>query len=74
MIRILLKDYNPIHISETAVIHQFHFFIPNLLNFQNSFEAAVKLLDESTIRYIPFRVARNTDYILKEITNNELES
>jgi DNA ligase 4 len=73
MVRILLKDYSPVRILETAVMHQFHFLLFNLLNFQNSFEAAVKLLDESIICYMPFRVARDAYNILREIANSELE-
>jgi DNA ligase 4 len=61
-------------IPETAVMYQFHFLLPNLLNFQNSFEAAVKLLNESTIYYMPFRVARNTDNISREIADRKLKS
>jgi DNA ligase 4 len=62
-----------VRIPETAIIHQFHFFLSDLLSFQNSFETAVKLLDESTIRYISFRVARNADNISREIANRELK-
>ena len=74
MIRILLKDYSPVRIPETAMMHQFHFLLPDLLSFQNSFEAAVKLLDEPTIRCMPFRVARDADNISREIADSELES
>jgi DNA ligase-4 len=73
MVRMLLKDYSPMRILETVVIHQFHFLLPDLLSFQNSFEAAVKLLDEPTIRYMSFRVARDTDNISREIADSELE-
>jgi hypothetical protein len=73
MVRILLKDYNPVRISETAIMHQFYFFLSNFLNFQNSFKAAVKLLDESTIRYMPFRVAKDADNISRKITNREFK-
>jgi DNA ligase 4 len=52
MVRMLLKDYNPVRISETAVMYQFHFFLSDLLNFQNSFEAAVKFLNELIIRCV----------------------
>jgi DNA ligase-4 len=73
MVRMLLKDYSPVRIPETAVMHQFHFLLPDLLSFQNSFEAAVKLLDEPTIRCMPFRVAREADNISREIADSELE-
>ena len=73
MIYILLKDYSPMRIPKMTVIHQFHFLLSDLLSFQNSFEIVVKLLDESIIRYILFRVARDADNISREITDNELE-
>src|SRR5450755_2557861 len=38
MVRMLLKDYSPVRIPETAVMHQFHFLLPDLLSFQNSFK------------------------------------
>jgi DNA ligase-4 len=47
--------------------------LPDLLSFQNSFEAAVKLPDEPTIRCIPFRVARDADNISRKIADRELE-
>jgi hypothetical protein len=73
MIRMLLKDYNPVRISEMIVMNQFHFFLPDFLNFQNSFEVVVKLLNESIIRYIFFRMARDTDNIFREIADSEFE-
>ncbi|KAH8800850.1 hypothetical protein F5884DRAFT_838055 [Xylogone sp. PMI_703] len=44
----------------------------SLLTLQNSFEAAVKLLDEPTIDSIPFQVASDAEGALTEIANNEL--
>jgi DNA ligase 4 len=74
IVRILLKDYSPVHIPETAVMRQFHFLLPNFLNFQNSFETAVKLLDEPIIRCIPFRMARDADNISRKIADSKFES
>ena len=58
---------------ETLTIYHFHVLLPDLLNFQNSFEAAVKLLDEPTIRDIPIQETRDIKNTLKEITNRKLK-
>jgi DNA ligase 4 len=55
MVRMLSKNYSPVCVPESLAIHQFHFLLPDLLKFQNSFEAAVKLLDEKTICCMPFQ-------------------
>jgi DNA ligase 4 len=47
--------------------------LSNLLTFQNSFEAAVELIDKPMISCIPFQVARDTEVVLREIANNELK-
>jgi DNA ligase 4 len=46
MVRMLLKDYGPVHIPETLAMQQFHFLLPDLLTFQNSFDTAVKFLQD----------------------------
>src|SRR6266536_2779246 len=69
----ILKNYSPIRVPETLAMHQFHFLLPDLLIFQNSFEAAVKLLHEPTIRCMPFKVARDADDAPREITDSELK-
>jgi DNA ligase 4 len=58
IVRMLSKNYSPVCVPESLAMHQFHFLLPDLLKFQNSFEAAVKLLDEPTICCIPFRAKR----------------
>jgi DNA ligase 4 len=54
MVRTIIKNYNSVRISETLTIYQFHFLLLNFLNFQNSFEIAVKFLNKSIIRCISF--------------------
>ncbi len=54
-------------------MRQFHFLLPDLLSLQNSFEAAVNLLNEPTIRSMPFRVARDTNNISRKITATEVK-
>ena len=48
MVSILLKDYSPVHVLKTLAMQQFYFLLPNLLRFQSSLKAAVKLLSEPT--------------------------
>ncbi|KAH8800779.1 hypothetical protein F5884DRAFT_713747 [Xylogone sp. PMI_703] len=72
IVRMLSKNYSPVCVPEPLAMHQFHFLLPSLLTFQNSFEAAVKLLDEPTIGSIPFQVASDAGGALTEIANNEL--
>jgi DNA ligase-4 len=73
MVRMLLKNYSPIHIPEILAMRQFHFLLPDLLSFQSSLEAAVKLLDEPTIRCMPYRVAKDAEGPLREIADSELK-
>ncbi len=67
MIYILFKNYRPVRISEILAMRQFHFLLSNFLRLQNSFEAAVNLLNEPIIRYISFRMTKDADDILREI-------
>jgi DNA ligase-4 len=71
MIRILLKNDSLVYISEISAILQFHFFLFNLLSFQNSLGAAVKLLDKLIIPCILYRIAKGAESLLKEIANSE---
>ena len=73
MVRMLLKNYSPVHVPETLAMQQFHFLLPHLLGFQNSFEAVVKLLHKPTICCMPYRVAKDAEGPLKEIADSELE-
>ena len=49
MVSILLKDYSPVHVLETLAMQQFYFLLPDLLRFQSSLKAAVKLFSEPTV-------------------------
>ena len=53
MMRMLLKTYSPVKIPETVAMHRFHFLLPDLLALQNTFEAAMKLLQCLTIKHMP---------------------
>ncbi|KAH8800802.1 hypothetical protein F5884DRAFT_626186, partial [Xylogone sp. PMI_703] len=71
MVRMLSKNYSPVCVPELLAMRHFHFLLPSLLTFQNSFEAAVKLLDEPTIGSIPFQVASDAEGALTEIASDD---
>ena len=50
----------------------FHFFLPDLLAFQTSFEAAVKMLQRPAIKWMPPRVAKDVEGRLRQSAVNEL--
>ncbi|KAI6807932.1 DNA ligase/mRNA capping enzyme [Hortaea werneckii] len=52
-VRILLKDLAPVTVDEKAVLRSFHFLLPDLLRFQNNYDAALLLLHEQQLRTIP---------------------
>jgi DNA ligase 4 len=72
VVRMLLKLYSPVCIPEKLAIQQFHFLLPSLLDFQNSFEAAVKLLQGNPINQIPTQVAKEDEVQLREIAISRL--
>ncbi|KAH7010556.1 hypothetical protein EDB80DRAFT_573839, partial [Ilyonectria destructans] len=70
---IILKNYSPACILETLVISRFYFLLPDLLYFQNSFPAAIGLLNSPNIRHIPIQPAVNIYNKLKAVASRELE-
>ncbi len=66
MVRMLLKNYSPVTIPDSLAMAKFHFLLPELLTFQNSFPAAVRLLGGSNIRHVPIQPARDTYDELRE--------
>jgi DNA ligase 4 len=67
LVRMLLKNYSPIHVPEKIVMQHFHFLLPDLLGIQDSFEAVVELLCEPTIARFLARVAEDTERLLREL-------
>ncbi|RMY58337.1 hypothetical protein D0865_02663 [Hortaea werneckii] len=61
LIRILLKDLAPVTVDEKAVLRGFHFLLPDLLRFQNNYEAALHLLHEPQFRSIPPQPDRRSE-------------
>jgi DNA ligase-4 len=53
MVRMIMKTYSPVQIPETLAMQKFHFLLPDALGFQNSFEAAVRILSGVSIRRMP---------------------
>ncbi|RMY59342.1 hypothetical protein D0865_02128 [Hortaea werneckii] len=60
-VRILLKDLAPVTVDEKAVLRGFHFLLPDLLRFQNNYEAALHLLHEPQFRSIPPQPDRRSE-------------
>ncbi|GAB1726786.1 hypothetical protein NU195Hw_g6390t1 [Hortaea werneckii] len=60
-VRILLKDLAPVTVDEKAVLRSFHFLLPDLLRFQNNYEAALLLLREPQLRSIPSQPDRRSE-------------
>lgn len=52
-VRLILREYPTISLDETLVFRQYHFLLPDLLKFQNEFDAAFQLLRGDLIRYPP---------------------
>jgi DNA ligase-4 len=42
--RLILKDFSPVVLDEYLVLNAYHFLLPSLLKFQDSFSAAIDLL------------------------------
>ncbi|KAF1986569.1 hypothetical protein K402DRAFT_454217 [Aulographum hederae CBS 113979] len=43
-VRLMLKDFAPVVLDPNLVLSRFHFLLPDLLRFQNSFDEAISLL------------------------------
>jgi DNA ligase-4 len=51
LVRLLLREYCTLQLHEDFVFRQYHFLLPDLLHFQNDFDAAFKLLRGELSRY-----------------------
>jgi DNA ligase-4 len=49
--RLILKNFSPVVLDEYLVLNEYHFLLPGLLKFQNSFTAAVELLRGQFVDY-----------------------
>ena len=62
----VLNTYSPAQVLEALAMRRFHFLLPDILRFQNSFKTAVQLLQSPTIRLMPTRVASDVEELLKQ--------
>ncbi|KAK5119847.1 hypothetical protein LTR85_007173 [Meristemomyces frigidus] len=53
LVRLILKNLAPVLVDEKLIIRSFHFLLPDLLRFQNDFEAALTLLKGPLLRGYP---------------------
>ena len=51
--RMILKSYSPVVMPMVFVLRRFHFLLPRLLLFQDSFDAALSMLASEPIRHFP---------------------
>lgn len=51
--RMILKSYYPVVVPATLALRSFHFLLPHLLLFQDSFDAALHMLASEPIRHFP---------------------
>lgn len=51
--RMILKSYDPVVLPENLVFGSFHFLLPHLLLFQDSFDTALSTLSSEPIRHFP---------------------
>ncbi|KAE8348764.1 hypothetical protein BDV28DRAFT_164085 [Aspergillus coremiiformis] len=51
--RMILKCYSPVILPQTLILRSFHFLLPHLLLFQDSFEATLNMLASEPISHFP---------------------
>jgi len=56
--RMILKSYGPVTLPEKYTLERFHFLLPQLLQFQNTFEGALEMLDSEPMNHFPPRPDR----------------
>jgi DNA ligase-4 len=64
--RLILKDYSPVSLDEAHVLTSFHFLLPGLLHFQDSFAAVISQLRGPLSKY-----HSRPDYISQSIFRRE---
>jgi DNA ligase-4 len=53
--RMILKSYSPVALPEKYTLGRFHFLLPHLLQFQNTFEGALDMLSSEPMNNFPPR-------------------
>jgi DNA ligase 4 len=64
-VRLILKNFSPVIVPEQLAMDQFHFLLRDLLDLQNSFDAAVAVLSRTRISQLPPRPAGDCQAALK---------
>ncbi|KAI9827687.1 MAG: hypothetical protein M1819_006887 [Sarea resinae] len=64
--RMILKDYSPVLLPEALVLKLVHFLLPDLLQVQASFEAAVGLLRGPMLGRYPSQPGRDVEDLLRD--------
>ena len=69
VIRIMFKDLSSLELSERLILWRFHFLLPDLLQFQNSFHACVAALETEPIKEMPIRPAESDESLLRQLAS-----
>ncbi|KAJ5947979.1 hypothetical protein N7466_000994 [Penicillium verhagenii] len=56
--RMILKSYAPVTLPEKYTLERFHFLLPHLLQFQNTIEGALGMLNSEPMNHFPPRIDR----------------
>lgn len=64
--RMILKSYAPVQLPIDTVLKNVHFLLPQLLLFQDSFEAAAHLLRSTSLKHFPPRPQRDFAHLLNK--------
>ncbi|KAH8726655.1 hypothetical protein GQ44DRAFT_705309 [Phaeosphaeriaceae sp. PMI808] len=62
-----------VQIPETLAMQKFHFLLPDILGFQNSFEAAVRMLSGTLIRRMPTQPTTILEFSLRDKAARKLK-
>jgi DNA ligase-4 len=65
--RMILKNYSPVILPAKLILRNVHFLLPDLLRFQDSFEAALEVLGSGPIKYFPSRADPQYANILNQL-------
>ena len=66
--RLILKDYSPVEVPEKLVLRKFHFMMPTLLTFQDSMEAALRMLSREPIASFPANPSPDyAEYLMRNV-------
>ena len=73
MIRIMLKGLSSLELPERLILRRFHFLLPDLLRYQNSFHACVTTLKTNTIKGMPIKPAERDEGLLRESASDHFK-